>query len=47
MLSSILILLALPWFTRLRLTISTPLLKVAFWVFVANFFILLWLGAQP
>lgn len=47
MLSSILILLALPWFTRLRLSSSTPLLKLAFWVFVANFFILMWLGAQP
>jgi len=47
MLSSILILLALPWFTRLRLATATPFLKLSFWVFVANFFILMWLGAQP
>jgi ubiquinol-cytochrome c reductase cytochrome b subunit len=47
MLSSILILLALPWFTRLRLSMASPVLKFAFWIFVANFFILMWLGAQP
>ncbi len=47
MFSSLLILLALPWFTRLRPTLNTPFMKFAFWLFVVNFFLLMWLGGQP
>nr|NP_847988.1 apocytochrome b [Harpochytrium sp. JEL94]AAO62900.1 apocytochrome b [Harpochytrium sp. JEL94] len=47
MFGSLLILLTLPWFTRLRLAGNTPLMKSLFWFFVANFFLLMWLGGQP
>lgn len=47
MFGSLLILLTLPWFTRLRLSGNTPLMKFLFWLFVANFFLLMWLGGQP
>lgn len=47
MFSSLLILLTLPWFTRLRPVVNTPFMKTMFWLFVVNFFLLMWLGGQP
>jgi len=44
---SIAILLALPYFARLRVASNTPLMKALFWGFVAVFFILMWCGGQP
>ena len=48
MLASLLILLALPLLdtSRIRGSQFRPLMKFFFWVFVANFFILMWIGSQ-
>lgn len=48
MFASLLILLALPLLdtSRIRGSQFRPLMKFFFWVFVANFFILLWIGSQ-
>nr|QRH18078.1 apocytochrome b [Clavulina sp.] len=46
--ASLLILLAMPLLdtSRVRGSQFTPLMKFMFWVFTANFFILLWIGSQ-
>ena len=48
MFSSLLILLALPVLdtSRIRGSQFRPLMKFVFWIFVSNFFILLWIGSQ-
>ena len=48
MFASLLILLALPLLdtSRIRGSQFRPLMKFFFWVFVANFFILMWIGSQ-
>ena len=48
MFASLLILLALPLLdtSRIRGSQFRPLMKFFFWVFVANFFILFWIGSQ-
>lgn len=48
MFASLLILLALPLLdtSRIRGSQFRPLMKFFFWVFVANFFILVWIGSQ-
>lgn len=48
MFASLLILLALPLLdtSRIRGSQFRPMMKFFFWVFVANFFILLWIGSQ-
>jgi len=48
MFASLLILLALPLLdtSRIRGSQFRPLMKFFFWVFVVNFFILLWIGSQ-
>ena len=48
MFASLLILLALPLLdtSRIRGSQFRPIMKFSFWVFVANFFILMWIGSQ-
>ena len=48
MFASLLILLALPLLdtSRIRGSQFRPLMKFFFWVFVVNFFVLLWIGSQ-
>ena len=48
MFASLLILLALPLLdtSRIRGSQFRPIMKFFFWVFVANFFILMWIGSQ-
>ena len=48
MFASLLILLAMPLLdtSRIRGSQFRPLMKFFFWVFVANFFILMWIGSQ-
>jgi quinol-cytochrome oxidoreductase complex cytochrome b subunit len=48
MFGSLLILLILPFtdLSRIRGASFRPLMKVAFWFFVVNFFILMWIGSQ-
>jgi len=48
MLSSLLILLAIPILdvSRVRGSQFRPLMRVAFWILVADFFCLMWLGSQ-
>ena len=48
MFASLLILLALPLLdtSRIRGSQFRPLMKFFFWVFVANFLVLLWIGSQ-
>jgi ubiquinol-cytochrome c reductase cytochrome b subunit len=48
MFASLLILLAMPLLdtSRIRGSQFRPIMKFIFWVFVANFFILMWIGSQ-
>jgi len=48
MFGSLLILLVLPLvdLSRVRGNQFRPIMKVAFWFFVVNFFILMWIGSQ-
>lgn len=48
MFGSLLILLVLPLtdLSRIRSTNFRPAMKFAFWLFVVNFFILMWIGSQ-
>jgi len=48
MFASLLILLAMPLLdtSRIRGSQFRPIMKFMFWVFVANFFILMWIGSQ-
>ena len=48
MFGSLLILLILPLtdFSRIRGMSFRPFMKFAFWIFVVNFFILMWIGSQ-
>ena len=48
MFASLLILLAMPLLdtSRIRGSQFRPIMKFSFWVFVANFFILMWIGSQ-
>jgi len=48
MFSSLLILLAMPWVdtSRVRGSQFRPLMRWAFWLFVANFFVLMFIGSQ-
>lgn len=48
MFSSLLILLAMPWVdtSRVRGSQFRPLMRWAFWLFVANFFVLMYIGSQ-
>jgi len=48
MFGSLLILLVLPYVdtSRVRSNQFRPAMKVAFWFFVVNFFILMWIGSQ-
>lgn len=48
MFGSLLILLILPLvdFSRIRGSTFRPLMKLAFWLFVVDFFILMWIGSQ-
>ena len=48
MFGSLLILLILPLtdLSRIRGNQFRPIMKIAFWFFVVNFFILLWIGSQ-
>jgi ubiquinol-cytochrome c reductase cytochrome b subunit len=47
MFGSLLILLILPFtdLSRIRSTAFRPAMKIFFWAFVVNFFILMWIGA--
>lgn len=47
MFGSLLILLILPYvdFSRIRGSQFRPLMKIAFWFFVVDFFILIWIGS--
>jgi ubiquinol-cytochrome c reductase cytochrome b subunit len=49
MFGAILIILPLPFISTLnaRSQRLRPALNILFWIFVANFFALLWLGAKP
>ena len=48
MFASLLILLAMPLLdtSRVRGSQFRPVMRFMFWIFVANFFILLWIGSQ-
>lgn len=48
MFGALLILLAMPWLdlSRVRSNAFRPLMKIFFWIFVANFFILFWIGGK-
>lgn len=48
MFGSLLILLAMPLIdiSRIRGSQFRPIMRFMFWVFVANFFILMWIGSQ-
>jgi ubiquinol-cytochrome c reductase cytochrome b subunit len=48
MFASLLILLALPLLdtSRIRGSQFRPIMKFIFWIFVSNFFILMWIGSQ-
>ncbi|CAI2196729.1 17903_t:CDS:2, partial [Funneliformis geosporum] len=48
MLGAILILLALPFLetSRIRSCAFRPFMRLAFWSFVTNFFLLMWIGSQ-
>lgn len=48
MFSSLLILFALPWLetSKVRGTAFRPIMKVFFWLFVVNFFLLMFFGGQ-
>lgn len=49
MFGALLILLALPWLetSKIRGAGFRPVMKVLFWLFVVNFFLLMWCGSQP
>lgn len=48
MFGSLLILLAMPWLdtSRVRSNAFRPFMKIFFWIFVANFFLLFWVGGK-
>ena len=49
MLAAILILFTIPWldFSKVRSIAFRPLMKLFYWLFIVNFFLLLWIGAKP
>jgi len=49
MFMALLILFILPWidFSCTRSSSFRPFIKFSFWFFICNFFLLLWIGAQP
>lgn len=49
MLAAILILFTIPWldFSKIRSIAFRPFMKLFYWFFIINFFLLLWIGAKP